>query len=179
MVLPPLIPEVRIHDDRSPVIDYLYGQLGTLYQFVLMTSFVPLLVYFMLSWRDHVYQSFLRFFDGPDRVTASRSLQGIAGMARAFVVGNFMIGILIAAVSCVLFAVIRLPYPFLVGVLSGLVSLVPYAGMVLALVPPILAALATGAPQCGVAGGRGYRHRAASDCDERSLSHHGGGRGFT
>jgi predicted PurR-regulated permease PerM len=100
----------------------------------------------MLSWRDHVYKSFLRFFDGPDRMTASRSLQGIAGMARAFVVGNFMIGVMLAAVSCALFAVIRLPYPFLIGVLSGFLSLVPYAGLVLALLPPALAALATGAP---------------------------------
>jgi predicted PurR-regulated permease PerM len=144
--LPGFIPEVRIHDDRNPIVDYVYGQLGTLYQFALMASFVPLLVYFMLSWRDHVYQSFLRFFDGPDRVTAARSLQGIAGMARAFVVGNFMIGIIVAGLSCGVFALIRLPYAFLAGTLSGLLSLVPYAGLVLALLPPVLAALATGAP---------------------------------
>jgi predicted PurR-regulated permease PerM len=142
---PGFIPEVRIHDDRSPIVNYIFGQLGTLYQFALMASFVPLLVYFMLSWRDHIYHSFLRFFDGPDRVTAARSLRGIAGMARAFVVGNFMIGIMVASLSCALFAVIRLRYPFLVGSLSGLFSLVPYAGLVLALLPPVLAALATGA----------------------------------
>ncbi len=145
-VLPGFIPEVRIHDDRNPLVDYVYGQLGTLYQFVLMASFVPLLVYFMLSWRDHVYRSFLRFFEGTDRVSAARSLQGIAGMARAFVVGNFMIGIIVAAVSCGIFALIRLPYAFLAGTLSGLLSLVPYAGLVLALLPPVMAALATGAP---------------------------------
>jgi predicted PurR-regulated permease PerM len=143
---PGYIPEVRIHDDRNPLFDYIYGQIGTLYQLVLMASFVPLLVYFMLSWRDHVYNSFLRLFEGPNRQNAARSLEGVAGMARAFVVGNFMIGLTIAAVSCALFATIRLPYPFLVGLLSGLLSLVPYAGMVLALAPPVLAALATGTP---------------------------------
>jgi predicted PurR-regulated permease PerM len=143
---PGYIPEVRIHEDRSPISSYIFTRLDTLYQFILIASFLPLLVYFMLSWRDHVYKSFLRFFDGPDRMTASRSLQGIAGMARAFVVGNFMIGVMLAAVSCALFAVIRLPYPFLIGVLSGFLSLVPYAGLVLALLPPALAALATGSP---------------------------------
>jgi len=143
---PGYIPEVRIHEDRSPISSYIFTRLDTLYQFILIASFLPLLVYFMLSWRDHVYKSFLRFFVGPDRMTASRSLQGIAGMARAFVVGNFMIGVMLAAVSCALFAVIRLPYPFLIGVLSGFLSLVPYAGLVLALLPPALAALATGAP---------------------------------
>jgi predicted PurR-regulated permease PerM len=138
------IPEVRIHSD--PITDYVYAQLGTLYQFFLMASFVPLLVYFMLSWRDHLYKSFLRFFDGAGRASASRSLEGVASMARAFVVGNFVIGVMLASISSALFAVIRLQYPFLIGSLSGFLSLVPYAGIVLSAVPPVLASLATGAP---------------------------------
>ena len=109
-----------------------------------MASFVPFLVYFMLSWRDHIYHSFLRFFDGPDRVAVSRSLEGVAEMARAFVVGNFMIGILLATVSWAAFAIIHVPYPFLAGILSGFLSLVPYAGMVLALLPPVLSVIAGG-----------------------------------
>jgi predicted PurR-regulated permease PerM len=67
-------------------------------------------------------------------------------MARAFVVGNFLIGVLLAAVSWAAFALIHLPYPFLVAVLSGFLSLVPYVGMPLALAPPILAAVAGGDP---------------------------------
>ncbi len=125
---------------------YVYARLGTLYEFALMVSFVPFLVYFMLSWRDHIYRSFLRFFEGDDRLAAARSLEGVAAMARAFVVGNFLIGILLAAVSWAAFAMIHLPYPFLVAVLSGFLSLVPYVGMPLALAPPILAALAGGDP---------------------------------
>ena len=143
---PDLIPEVRIHDDRNPIEDYIFSRLDAVYQVVLMSSFVPLLVYFMLSWRDHIYKSFLRFFDGPARTTVSQSLQGIAGVARAFVVGNFLIGVFLALLTSALFAAIRLPYPFLVGTLSGILSLVPYAGLVLAVLPPLLAGLATGAP---------------------------------
>ncbi len=140
-----VIPEVRIHENRNPISGYIFARLDDLYQFILIASFLPLLVYFMLSWRDHIYKSFLRFFDGPDRMTAARSLQGIAGMARAFVVGNFVIGLMLAALSCAVFAVIRLPYPFLIGSVSGVLSLVPYTGLVLALLPPVMAALATGA----------------------------------
>jgi predicted PurR-regulated permease PerM len=142
---PGFIPEVRIHED-NPISTLIYGQLGTLYQYALMTSFVPLLVYFMLSWRDHIYRSFLRFFDGSARLTAARSVQGIAGMARAFVVGNFLIGVILSMLSWGLFTAIRLPYPFLIGILSGFLSLIPYAGIVLSLLPPLLAVLATGAP---------------------------------
>ncbi len=141
--LPAAIQEVRIHEERNPIAD-IYGRLSTVYEFVLMASFVPFLVYFMLSWRDHIYHSFLRFFDGPDRVAVSRSLEGVAGTARAFVVGNFMIGILLATVSWAAFALIHIPYPFLAGILSGFLSLVPYAGMPLAMLPPVLSVIAGG-----------------------------------
>jgi predicted PurR-regulated permease PerM len=140
------IPEVRIHQDSNRITDYVYARLGTLYEFLIMASFVPFLVYFMLSWRDHIYRSFLRFFDGGDRITAARSLEGVAGMARAFVVGNFMIGVLLTTLGWAAFALLHIPYPFLVGVLSGFLSLVPYAGMPLAVAPPILACLAGGVP---------------------------------
>jgi predicted PurR-regulated permease PerM len=72
---------------------------------------------------------------------AARSLEGIAEMVRAFVVGNFLLGFLLAIVSSAMFYAIQLPYPFLVGPLSGLLSLVPYVGLPLAMMPPLFAAL--------------------------------------
>jgi predicted PurR-regulated permease PerM len=141
---PGAIQEVRIHDDRNPISDYIVASLGTLYQFLLMSSFIPFLVYFMLSWRDHIYKSFLRFFEGADRLVVARSVSGVSIMARAFVVGNFMIGILLAALSSALFAVIHIRFPFLIGSLSGFMSLVPYIGLPLGMLPPLFAALAAG-----------------------------------
>src|SRR5258705_5939874 len=61
------------------------ARLNSFYEILLMISFVPFLVYFMLSWRDHINRSFLQFFHGEDRLIAARSLQGIADMVRAFV----------------------------------------------------------------------------------------------
>jgi predicted PurR-regulated permease PerM len=147
LAAPGTIPEVRIHQDSRPIADFVFPRLRTVYDFVLMASFVPFLVYFMLSWRDHIYRTFLRFFEGDaERMAAERSLGGVAAMARAFVVGNFLIGILLTALSWAGFALIRLPYPFLVGVLSGFLSLIPYVGMPVALAPPVLASIAGGVP---------------------------------
>lgn len=139
--IPPPIPEVRIYEDRAPLSEYLYSQLGSLYQILLMASFVPFLVYFMLSWRDHLHRSFLQFFDGEDRAVAAKSLEGIAEMVRAFVVGNFALGLLLSVASSLLFWKLGLPYPLLVGPLSGFVSLVPYIGLPLALMPPLAVTL--------------------------------------
>jgi predicted PurR-regulated permease PerM len=141
-ILPPPIPEVRIHEETSPISNYIYERLGSFYQILLMVSFVPFLVYFMLSWRDHIHRSFLQLFHGEDRLVAARSLAGIADMVRAFVVGNFLLGLLLAVASSAAFWIIRLPYPLLVGPLSGFLSLIPYVGLPLALVPPMFVALA-------------------------------------
>ena len=139
--VPGAIPEVRIHEDTTPLTGFISSRLSSFYQILLMVSFIPFLVYFMLSWRDHINRSFLQFFHGEDRLVAARSLQGIAGMVRAFVVGNFLLGLLLAAISSTLFWVMHLPYPLLVGPLSGFLSLVPYVGLPMAMIPPLFAAL--------------------------------------
>jgi len=127
--------------DRFPVTEYLAARLSSVYQILLMSSFVPFLVYFMLSWRDHAHRSFLQFFDGEDRLIAERSLERIAELVRGFVVGNFALGILLASVSSLIFWKLGLPYPMLTGPLSGFFSLVPYIGLPLALAPPLLVSL--------------------------------------
>ncbi|MGA2118393.1 MAG: AI-2E family transporter [Bryobacteraceae bacterium] len=138
---PGSIPEVRIHEERSPIGDFIAARLSSFYRFLLLASFVPFLVYFMLSWRDHINRSFLQFFSGEDRVVAARSLQGIAEMARAFVTGNFVLGMTLAVVSSSMFLVMGVPFPILVGPLSGFLSLVPYVGLPLALLPPLFSCL--------------------------------------
>jgi predicted PurR-regulated permease PerM len=140
---PAPIPEVRIHEENTPIADYIAARLSSFYQILLMLSFVPFLVYFMLSWRDHINRSFLQFFHGEDRLVAARSMQGIADMVRAFVVGNFLLGLVLALVSSASFWLMNLPYPLLAGPLSGFLSLVPYVGLPMAMIPPLFTALGT------------------------------------
>jgi predicted PurR-regulated permease PerM len=139
---PGVIPEVRIHEETTPVGEYLKARLSDFYQVFLMLSFVPFLVYFMLSWRDHLNRTFLQFFHGEDRLIAARSLAGIADMVRAFVVGNFILGLILALLSSITFWQMGLSYPLLVGPMSGFLSLAPYVGLPLALIPPMFAAVA-------------------------------------
>ncbi len=138
---PPQIPEVRIHTEPTPLLTYLYGYFRSFYDVLLMASFVPFLVYFMLSWRDHLRRSFLYLFSGAERQVVGKSWQGVADMVRAYVIGNFILGSMLATISCSFFFSIRLPYWPLVGPLSGFLSLVPYVGLPLAMIPPLAAGL--------------------------------------
>jgi predicted PurR-regulated permease PerM len=138
---PAEVPEVRIRQEKTPLIAYAYSAFGAFYDVILMSSFVPFLVYFMLSWKDHFRRSYLQLFQGQDRYAAGRSWEGIADMARAYVLGNFILGVLLSVVSTLFFWFMKLPYFMLVGPLSGFLSLIPYIGLPLAMVPPFFVAL--------------------------------------
>lgn len=138
---PPAIPEVRIHAEPTPLLTYVYGYVRSFYDVLLMASFVPFLVYFMLSWRDHMRRSFFYLFNDPDRHVVGKSWDGVADMVRAYTIGNFVLGSLLAVLSSLFFFWIRLPYWPVIGPLSGFLSLVPYVGLPLAALPPLLAGL--------------------------------------
>ena len=63
-------------------------------------------------------------------------------MVRAYVIGNFLLGLLLSVASALLFASVKLPYWLVVAPMSGFLSLAPYIGLPLALIPPLVAALA-------------------------------------
>ena len=62
-------------------------------------------------------------------------------MARGYVIGNFVLGLMLSVVSCAFFFAIRLPYWPIVGPLSSFFSLVPYVGMPLAIAPALMSGL--------------------------------------
>jgi len=143
VVPPPAVQEVHVQQDQTPLFSYVYGYLREFYDVLLMASFVPFLVYFLLSWRDHLRLRYLLLFDGGNRETAAEAWSGVGDMVRAYVIGNFMLGILLSLASALLFAFVKVPYWMVVAPLSGFLSLVPYIGLPLALIPPLVAALPT------------------------------------
>ncbi|HVP53387.1 MAG TPA: AI-2E family transporter [Candidatus Eisenbacteria bacterium] len=124
-------------------------------EMLLAVSFVPFLIYFMLSWQDHVRASSVMLFRMENRNTAYVTLGLIAAMIRSFIVGNFVIGLFLSAASMAAFGLMGLPYFYFLGVISGFLSLVPYLGVFLAILPPVIVGLgylttATFILACGV-----------------------------
>jgi predicted PurR-regulated permease PerM len=138
---PPAVQEVHVRQDPPSLVSNLSLYLSSFYNVLLMASFVPFLVYFLLSWRDHLRSRFLYLFDGDDRDAAAHAWAGVGDMVRAYVIGNFLLGLVLSLASAILFASVKLPYWLIVAPLSGFLSLVPYVGLPLAMIPPMFAAL--------------------------------------
>ena len=118
--------------------DYISQRLGSVTEIVFTVSFIPFLVYFMLSWQEHVRSASVMLFRMENRNTAYVTLGLISSMIRSFIVGNVLVGIFIGTASMAAFAIMHLPYFYFIGYISGFLSLVPYLGVLLAMVPPLI-----------------------------------------
>jgi predicted PurR-regulated permease PerM len=114
---------------------------GTLTDTLLAASFIPFLAYFLLTWRSHARSATVMLFPMQHRNTAFVTLGLIGKMLQSFIVGNLLIGLLISGVSVAIFGLLHVPFFYFIGFLSGFLSLVPYLGIVLAMIPPILVGL--------------------------------------
>jgi predicted PurR-regulated permease PerM len=114
---------------------------GTFTDILLAASFVPFLAYFLLTWHSHARSATVMLFPLQHRNTAFVTIGLIGKMLQSFIVGNLLIGLLISTVSVGVFWLLHVPFFYFVGVLSGFLSLVPYLGIVLAMVPPVLVGL--------------------------------------
>ena len=134
-------PAVRLAPE-SPWQMLLRG-LGSLYSILLFVSFVPFLVFFMLAAKRDVWHGTLQLFPSTERTRVKQALDAVSSMLRSYVVGNLIVAAILAVASWLFFWMIGLDYPFLAGLVSGTVNLVPYLGVVLAWIPPLVVVLTT------------------------------------
>ena len=125
----------------SSPLDKITSNFGSVSETVLIVSFIPFLVYFMLSWQRQVHARSVLLFSKENRQTAYVTMGLISSMIRSFIVGNVIVGVFMGTISVVVFGLLGLPYFYFIGYISGFLSLVPYVGVLLALVPPIAAGL--------------------------------------
>jgi predicted PurR-regulated permease PerM len=121
--------------------DVITSNFGAVTEVLLMISFIPFLVYFMLSWQDHVRAATVMLFKMENRNTAYVTLGRISAMIHSFINGNLVVGIFTSIISLIVFGALHLPYFYFLGFISGFLSLVPYLGVVLALIPPVVAGI--------------------------------------
>lgn len=132
-------PIVQLEDRPSSL---LLRGLGSLYVFLLAVSFLPFLVFFMLVYKHRLWHATLQLFPASERTRVKHALDDINAMLRGFVVGNVLVAVILGLVTSLFFWLLGLDYPVLTGIASGFLNLVPYLGVVLAWIPPLIIGLA-------------------------------------
>jgi predicted PurR-regulated permease PerM len=134
------LPTVRLQQE-SPWAQFLLRGMGSVYAFTVTVMFIPFLVFFMLNSKDHLWAATLNLFPRDKRQQAEDVIHCISTMLRQFALGNLLVALITAVPICLVFAALHLQYALVLGLLAAIVGLVPYIGVALALVPPLMVAL--------------------------------------
>ncbi len=133
-------PSVVVRDAETFTGSLLQG-LGSLSGTLFALGFIPFLVYFILADREPLTRRTRELFPEEHRATVGEILLDIEWMMRKFLLGNALIALLLSAATVLVYLFVGLPYPVVLGVLSGMLSIVPYLGLPLALLPGALVGL--------------------------------------
>jgi len=115
--------------------------LGSLYALVLEMTFVPFLVFFMLAGKREVWHGTLQLFPASQRTSVKETLEDLRDVLRSYLAGMSLVTLIVIAISSGFFWIIKMDYPVLTGIASGILNMVPYIGVVLAWLPAFLIAL--------------------------------------
>jgi predicted PurR-regulated permease PerM len=135
------VPTVRLQQD-SPWTQFLLRGIGSVYAFTVTVAFIPFLVFFMLASKNHIWAATLNLFPIDRRQQTEDVISGIIGMVRQYVLGNILVALISAAMIAPVFIAVSLPNPFLMALLAAFLSVIPYIGVALGMLPPLLMAVA-------------------------------------
>jgi predicted PurR-regulated permease PerM len=134
---PKRIQEVRINEPPNWP-SYLVRGVGSVWGAVIIGGVVPFLMFFMLVRKAHLYSWLANAFGST--IDVPLFVTRVTQMVRGFVVGNVVVGIVMAAVTVAVLFSLKMQGALALGVASGILNLVPFVGVVLAALLPLLAA---------------------------------------
>jgi predicted PurR-regulated permease PerM len=140
-VRPKTAPPVFVRDAESSFTGSLLLGLGSLSGVLFALGFIPFLVYFILADREPLTRRTRELFPEEHRATVGEILLDIEWMMRKFLLGNALVALFLSAATVLVYLLLGLPYPVVLGVLSGMLSIVPYLGLPLALLPGVVVGL--------------------------------------
>jgi predicted PurR-regulated permease PerM len=157
---------VTLEETSHPVRDTLLRGLGSIYSITLAVTFVPFLVFFMLVSKRQIWHATMELFPFDHRTRVKIALSEVSIMLRSYVVGTAVVGLILIVASWIFFWSIGIDFPFLAALVSGMFNLVPYIGMVIAWLPPMIMGLRhfhSIGPFLGICGMLAFFHLMASN----------------
>jgi putative permease len=135
-VSPKKVPEVRVRESTSWA-SYLVRGVGSIWGVVIIAGVVPFLMFFMLLARDKIFFCLKTIFG--QKTDVDQFVVRLTRMARSYAAGNLVIGVVLSAVSILVFWRVGLTPAVTLGLISGTLNLIPFLGIMIALVVPLMA----------------------------------------
>lgn len=128
------VPEVKISSTYPDWTGYVVRGVGPVSGAIIIVGVVPFLMFFLLVQKRRIKQSFAIVMG--DNLDVSQVATNITEMIRGFVLGNLIVGLLMAAVTAAVLFALKIDNAVILGLLSGMLNVLPFIGAILgALIP--------------------------------------------
>ncbi|HUN63766.1 MAG TPA: AI-2E family transporter [Candidatus Sulfotelmatobacter sp.] len=138
------VPVVRVKQDYPEWTSYLIRGVGPMSGAIIIAGIVPFLMFFLLIQKNRLKQK-LSIVWG-ERIDVCQLTSRVTQMVRGFVVGNLVIGLLMALVTVAVLLALKMSGAVILGTISGFINLVPFLGAIFAALVLVGAALVQNQP---------------------------------
>lgn len=108
---------------------------------------IPVLTYYFLNDGQQLWEQFvLRLFPEERRASVQQKVQIADDMMSGFLRGQVTVMTIVGILSGVGMAIVGVPYAIFVGLMSGLLNIIPYVGLLISLILTLVVALFTANP---------------------------------
>jgi predicted PurR-regulated permease PerM len=135
---PKKVAEVKIKEPPSWP-SYIIRGVGPVWGAVIIIGVVPFLTFFNLTRKEHMKQRLSTTLGASTDVP--QFVRRVTEMVRGFAAGNFIIGAAMAGVTVIVLLGLKVQGAVPLGIASGFLNLIPFLGVILAVLVPLAAAL--------------------------------------
>ncbi len=118
---------------------FLVRGVGSISGILVMGGVLPFLVFFMLAGRDQMSVRLTNMFQG--KIDVPKFVSDLGKMVRGFFLGNLIVASIMAAGTSLVFLALGMKGAVTLGIVSGILNLIPFLGLLLATAVPLAAAL--------------------------------------
>lgn len=118
---------------------FLVRGVGSISGILIMAGVLPFLVFFMLAGKDQMSVRLTNMFQG--RIDVPKFVSNLSNMVRGFFLGNLIVAFIMAAGTSLVFLVLGMDGAVTLGIVSAILNLIPFLGLLLATAVPLAAAL--------------------------------------
>lgn len=104
---------------------------------------VPLYAFLMLMYKDLIIEFFFRLLAGKNAATLKAVLEEARTVVKSYVIGLMIETVIIAVLNSIALLLLGIDYAILFGILAALLNLIPYIGILIGGLLPLLMALIT------------------------------------
>jgi predicted PurR-regulated permease PerM len=137
------------------VISHVVAPVGSAFGFILGFGFVPIYVFYFVADQDHFarhWQEFVPFRPGRVRDEAIAVLGEFSQVLVSYLRGQLIVAAVDGLLTFIGLALIGVEYSLVLGIITGALSLVPFLGIIVSILPALILAYISALPHATTAG---------------------------